>query len=77
MLVVGSGDLLINKSEHNSQKSPKHNLNVDSTSPKVLKGAWTHCPDEKSLVNVIKRLRICRVLCDEVNIIPLTPLIMF
>jgi len=39
----------------------------DKQSSRLLKGPWTHCPDDKSLANVIKRLQLCRTLCDETS----------
>lgn len=36
----------------------------------MLKGSWTHFPDDKSLANAIKRLQLFRVLCDEVSRLP-------
>ena len=45
---------------------------MDSTSSKMLKGSWTHCPDAKSLANVIKRLQLSHALCSEVSILPLS-----
>ena len=70
MPVAGSGDLLISRSERESQKkSSGHHLNVGFISSKTLKGPWTHHPDEKSLENVSRRLRLCRALCDEVDIL--------
>jgi hypothetical protein len=73
MPAAGSGDLLISRSERGLQKSPGDHLSVVWTSPKMLKGSWTHCPDDKSLANVIKRLQLSRALCDEVNALPPFP----
>ena len=52
-------------------------LNVGRTSSKTLKGSWTHCPDDKSLANVVRRLQLCRALCDEVDVLPLPNSIFF
>jgi len=57
--------------------SPGLNPSVGLTSPKMLKGSWTHCPDDKSLASVIKRLQLCQALCDEVNALPILNLITF
>jgi len=75
--VAGSGDLLINRSERDFQKSPGLHLSVCETSPKMLKGSWTHFPDDKSLASVMKRLQLCQALCDEVNALPLPNSIIF
>ncbi|KAF9653093.1 hypothetical protein BDM02DRAFT_3265744 [Thelephora ganbajun] len=40
---------------------------LDQQSPKMLKGSWTHCPDDRSLENVTRRLQLCRTLCNETS----------
>jgi hypothetical protein len=68
--VAGSGDRLTSKSELVAQKSPGNHLSTGLTSTKMLKGSWTHCPDEKSLASAIKRLQLSQAICDEVNFPP-------
>ena len=75
--VAGSGDLLISRSERDLQKFTGLHLSVGLTSSKMLKGSWTHCPDNKSLASVIRRLQIFQALCDEVNALPLLNSITF
>lgn len=50
---------------------------MDLKSPRMLKGSWTHTPDNKSLANVTRRLQLCQALCDEVTAFPLLSLVAF
>lgn len=38
---------------------------LDQQNSKMLKGSWTHCPDDKSLANVIRSLQLSQALCGE------------
>lgn len=77
MPVAGSGGLLISRSERDLRQSPGDDLNVGLKSARMLKGSWTHFPDNESLANVTRRLQLCRALCDEVNAFPLPSSVSF